>query len=185
MVDMSAQDRAHWDETYSSRGAPDPGAAAVPADFAAFEQEFPIDGMALDIACGRGGAAVWLARRGAQVWGFDVSEIAVEQARELAAHWGVTDRCRFSVADLDHGLPDGPPVDVIVCHRFRAPDLTAAIIDRLNVGGLLAISVLSEVGAGPGRYRAAPGELTAAFACLEPLAAGEGDGIAWLLARKA
>ncbi|MCV7002813.1 hypothetical protein H7J34_21825, partial [Mycolicibacterium alvei] len=40
----------------------------------------------------------------------------------------------------------------------------------------LAICVLSEVGAQPGRFRAAAGELEAAFAGLEALAAGECDG---------
>jgi hypothetical protein len=43
--------------------------------------------------------------------------------------------------------------------------------------------VLSEVGAAPGPFRAKPGELTAAFAELDPVAAGEGEGQAWLLAR--
>lgn len=52
-----------------------------------------------------------------------------------------------------------------------------------GAGRLLAIAVLSEVGAGPGPFRPAPGELTAAFADLEPIAAGEADGQAWLLAR--
>lgn len=184
MVGMSAQDRLHWDQTYASRGGPDPGTVAVPADFTAFAEEFPTEGTALDIACGRGGGAVWLARRGLQVWGMDVSEVALGQARDLAEHWQVSDRCRFSAADLDDGLPAGPPVDVIVCHRFRAPDLTTAIIDRLKPGCLLAVSVLSEVGAGPGRYRAAPGELVAAYAGLATVAAGEGDGISWLLARR-
>ncbi len=143
-----------------------------------------MSGTALDVACGRGGAAVWMARRGLQVWGVDVSEVAVAQARELAAHWQVAQRCRFSTADFDDGLPPGPAVEVIVCQRFRDPDLYGAIVDRLVPGGLLAISVLSEVGAEPGRYRAKPGELTAAFATLEAIASGEGEGIAWLLARK-
>ena len=45
------------------------------------------------------------------------------------------------------------------------------------------IAVLSEVGATPGPFRAAPGELSAAFAALEETVAGEGEGRAWLLAR--
>jgi hypothetical protein len=44
--------------------------------------------------------------------------------------------------------------------------------------------VLSEVGAGPGTYRAPPGELIAAFAGLDLIDEGEGDGIAWLMARR-
>lgn len=145
---------------------------------------FPTDGYALDLACGQGVASVWLARRGLTVWEVDVSAIAVDQARDLAVRSGVGGRCRFDIVDLDAGLPAGRPVDVIVCHRFRDRRLDEAIIERLAPGGLLAITALSAVGAEPGRFRAAPGELTTAFAQLEVIAAGEGNGEAWLLARK-
>ena len=76
-----------------------------------------------------------------------------------------------------------PPADVVLCHKFRDPRLDQAIIGRLAPGGLLAIAVLSEVGAAPGPFRAVAGELSAAFADLDEIAAGEGDGCAWLLAR--
>ena len=112
-----------------------------------------------------------------------MSAVAIEQARALAQRHSVGDRCRFSVADLDDGLPAGPSVEMILCHRFRDPRLYRAIVERLTPGGLLAISVLSEVGAEPGFFRAAAGELDLAFADLQAIAAGEGDGQAWLLAR--
>ena len=80
-------------------------------------------------------------------------------------------------------MPDGPPVDVIVCHKFRDRRLDQVFIDRLAPGGLLATAALSEVGAELGPFRAAPGELTVAFAELDVIAAGEGQGQAWLLAR--
>lgn len=145
---------------------------------------FPTTGQALDLACGQGQFAVWLARRGLKVWGLDVSEVAIRQAQDLALSSGVGERCRFDVMDLDDGLAAGPPAQVIVCHRFRDRRLDAAVIGRLAPGGLLAISALSEVGAAPGPFRAAAGELTAAFAEFDVLAAGEGDGKAWLLAKR-
>ena len=156
---------------------------APPDLLAANADAFPITGRALDLACGPGLSAVWLARRGLEVRGLDISPVAVSQARDLAERSGVGDRCRFDVVDLDRGLPAGPPVDVIVCHRFRDRRLYRAIIGRLAPDGLLAIAVLSEVGAAPGPFRAAPGELPAAFAGLDQIVAGEGDGYAWLLAR--
>ena len=113
----------------------------------------------------------------------DVSRVAIAQARDLARRSGVGDRCRFDVIDFDDGLPAGPPVDVVVCHKFRDRRLDQAIIERLSPGGLLAIAVFSEVAAAPGRFRAVAGELPAAFAELDPVAAGEGPGYAWLLAR--
>ncbi|KUI16993.1 SAM-dependent methyltransferase [Mycobacterium lehmannii] len=181
---MSEQDRVRWEERYQSREAPRAVAAELPAVFAPFANEFPTEGRALDLACGLGSASVWLARRGMEVWGVDISATAIRRARDLAARSGVSDRCRFDVVDLDLGLPAGLSVDAVVCHRFRDTRLDQPIIERLAPGGLLAISALSVVDAEPGRFRVAPGELVAAFAELTVIAAGEGNGEAWLLARK-
>ena len=115
--------------------------------------------------------------------GIDVSPVAVGLARELAERSGVGDRCRFDVADLDEGLPDGPSVDLIMCYLFRDPRLDPAIIERLAPGGLLAIAALSTVDVGPGPFRAGPGELRLAFAELDLIAESEGQGEAYLLAR--
>ncbi|OFB36132.1 SAM-dependent methyltransferase [Mycolicibacterium sp. (ex Dasyatis americana)] len=178
---MSEKDRIRWDAAYTDSG-PDE-TAALPEVFSDHADRFPRSGSALDIACGTGRAAMWLARRGLHVWGLDVSAVAINQARHSAVRQGVAARCRFDAADLDEGLPEGPAVDVVLCHRFRDPGLYPALAARLRPGGLLAICVLSEVGAQPGRFRAAAGELEAAFAGLEILAASEGDGQAWLVAR--
>ncbi|MEB3981728.1 class I SAM-dependent methyltransferase [Mycobacterium sp. 663a-19] len=180
---MTWEDRRRWDERHTSQGPAPAGAVEPPAVFAGHAQEFPTAGRALDVACGQGRGAVWLARRGLHVWGVDVSAVAIDQARDLAERNGVADRCRFDVVDLDGGLPDGPPVDVILCHKFRDRRLDRAMMGRLAPGGLLAIAVLSEVGAAPGPFRAAAGELPAAFAGLDVIAADEGEGCAWLLAR--
>jgi len=182
---MSDADRLRWDGQYATRGPGDVEMVSLPTVFVRHSQEFPSSGNALDLACGQGGTSIWLARRGLQVWGVDSSPVAIGQARDLAERCEVQERCRFSVVDLDGGLPAGEPVDAIVCHRFRAPRLYSAIVERLMPGGLLAISVLSEVGAGSGPYRASPGELSAAFAELDLIAEAEGDGVAWLMARSA
>lgn len=185
---MSEADRVRWDERYTGDGPAD-REAGPPTAFAQHTEVFGTSGTALELACGAGQASVWLALRGLRVHGVDVSPVAVAQARTLARRCGVARRCRFSVADLDDGLPaglpTGPPVDVILCHRFRDARLDRAIIERLAPGGLLAIAALSEVGARPGPFRVAAGELPAAFAGLTVVDAGEGDGLAWLLARKA
>jgi SAM-dependent methyltransferase len=177
-------DRAHWDGRYAPRDPVPVDAVAPPEPLARYEHLVPTVGTALDVACGQGVGAVWLARRGLAVEGLDVSAVAVERARDLARRSAVDDRCRFHVVDLDHGLPPGPPVDLVVCLRFRDPRLDPALVDRLRPGGLLVVTALSEVGARPGRFRVGPGELPAAFSALDLIAAGEGDGEAWLLARK-
>jgi SAM-dependent methyltransferase len=180
---VTDKDRVRWDNRYASRGPAPVAAVGPPPVLAPFDAMFPTAGHALDLACGQGLGAVWLARRGMDVWGFDVSPVAIGQARDLARRCGVGDRCRFDVVDLDNGLPAGPPVDVILCHQFRDRRLDRAAARRLAPGGLLAITALSEVGATPGPFRVAAGELPAAFADLDVIAAGEGQGEAWLLAR--
>lgn len=180
---MTEQDRRRWDERYAGLGPAPVSEVEPPGVLAPHAEVFPTAGHALDLACGQGLGSVWLARRGLDVVGLDISEVAISQARDLARRSGVGERCRFDVADLDDGLPAGPPVDVILCHKFRDRRLDQAIIKRLAPGGLLAIVALSEVDAVPGRVRAAPGELPAAFAELDLVAAGEGQGYAWLLAR--
>jgi SAM-dependent methyltransferase len=127
---------------------------------------------------------VWLALRGMEVTGIDVSPVAIDLARELASLSGVADRCRFEVHDLDDGLPDGPQMGLVFCHLFRDMRLDQAIIDRTAPGGTVAVATLSEVDAGPGQFRARPGELREAFGSLEVLAEGEANGIAWLIGRK-
>ncbi|MGH3961575.1 class I SAM-dependent methyltransferase [Mycobacterium sp.] len=180
---MTDEDRIRWDKTYTRQGPASVNPGDPPVVFAPYRDVFPASGRALDLACGQGLGAVWLARRGLDVWGLDVSLVAIGGARDLAHRAGVDDRCRFDVIDLDDGLPPGPPVDVILCHKFRDRRLDRAIIDRLSVGAVLAVSALSEVGGSPGPFRAGPGELLAAFAGLAVIAAGEGDGEAWLVAR--
>jgi 2-polyprenyl-3-methyl-5-hydroxy-6-metoxy-1,4-benzoquinol methylase len=180
---VSEEDRRRWDERYvdTDRAAAEP---MLPELFSPVEHLFPIEGRALEVACGRGALSVWLASRGMEVLGVDVSPVAMDVARELASRRGVADRCLFEVWDLDHGLPPGPTVDLVVCHMYREPRLDRELIERLAPGGLLAVASLSEVGAGPGRFRALPGELSEAFAELEVLAEAEGEGMTWLLGRK-
>src|SRR5262249_4513253 len=121
---------------------------------------------------------------GLDVWGVDVSPVAVGLARELAAGSTAPDNCRFDVVDLDEGLPAGPEGDVVHCHLFRDAPLHEPVIERLTAGGLLASAVRSEVGPGPGPFRARPGELLAAFGSLTVLAHGEAAGTAWFLGRR-
>jgi len=181
---VSAEDRARWDDRYVQRAPATAAQVVLPAAFAPYAGTFPTTGHALDLACGRGQVAIWLARRGLAVTGYDISPVAIEQARELAVSCEVGEHCRFEVVDLDAGLPAGPAADVIVCHKFRDARLDQHVLNRLAPGGLLAISALSEVGAAAGPFRIKAGELEGAFSTLEVIGAGAADGEAWLLARR-
>lgn len=183
---MSVADREHWDERYAAGGlAPVLDDPPLSPFLVPIEHLMPTTGHALELACGRGRGAVWLAMRGVDYWGVDVSPVAIGLARELARRSGVGDRCRFDVFDLDNGLPPGPPVDLLFCHLFVDRRLDEAVLDRLAPEGILVVVSLSEVGHGPGDFRIRPGELLDAFGSLEVLDHAESEGVARILARRA
>ena len=181
---MTEDDRARWDEQHAAVDAARPDHIGPPRHFAEHAEVFPTVGTALELACGNGRSSVWLAERGLEVTGIDVSSVAIDRARALADEVGAGARCHFLAVDLDDGLPDGPVFDVVLCHMFRDPTLYPTMLERLAPGGLLAMAVQSEADVGPGRYKARRGELTEAFAELEPIAADERGGFAWLLGRR-
>jgi SAM-dependent methyltransferase len=181
---VSDDDRVRWDARHAAaepRAPAPPGLLIGDPDLTA---AFPTTGRALDVACGRGAVAVWLAQRGMAVDAVDVAPAGLAAGARLAASSGVAGRIRWIAHDLDDGLPAGcaGPYDVVVCQLFRNPARYADLVAVLAPGGLLAVTVLSEVDAGPGAFRAGPGELRAAFSGLRVLLDREGDGEASLLA---
>jgi len=180
---VTGQDRDRWDARHAAVSEDRP----LPPDELRDRAELlPAGGRALDVACGRGAVAVWLALRGFVVDAVDVSGVGLTAAAGLAGRHGVAAAVRLTAHDLDVGLPDdcAGPYDVVVCQRYRDPRLYPRLVERLAAGGLLVVTVLSEVGDEPGRWRAAPGELRAAFGGLAVLAEREGNGEAGLLARR-
>jgi SAM-dependent methyltransferase len=61
----------------------------------------------LDVGCGTGDNAIWLAQHGFQVTGADVSDIALDKARAKAAQAGAA--CDFVLADFLKGKIGGAP----------------------------------------------------------------------------
>ncbi|OLT13077.1 methyltransferase type 12 [Pseudonocardia sp. CNS-139] len=183
---MSDADRQRWDARHGAVGAAGAAGAMPPDALRGREHLLPGGGRALDVACGRGGVAVWLAGRGFAVDAVDVSEVGLAAGAALAADAGAAGRVRWWAHDLDAGLPQGcaGPYDVVVCQRFREPALYPLLAGLLAPGGLLVVTVLSEVDEGPGPFRAAAGELLAAFGGLAVVDHRERDGEASLLARR-
>jgi len=76
-------------------------------------------GRALDLACGEGRNAVWLAQRGWQVTGVDFSEVGLAKAAQLAESRGV--EVDWVAADLlDYRPPAG--LDLVIAFYFQVPD---------------------------------------------------------------
>jgi SAM-dependent methyltransferase len=182
---VSDDDRVRWDARHAAAGPPSPAPPGLLTGAPELAAAFPAAGRALDVACGRGAVAVWLAQRGLTVDAVDVAPAGLAAGARLAAAAGVPGRVRWIAHDLDRGLPAGctGPYDVVVCQLFRDPARYADLAAALAPGGLLAVTVLSEVDAEPGPFRGGPGELRAAFSGLPVLLDRESDGEASLLAR--
>lgn len=84
-------------------------------------------GRSLDLACGEGADVLWLAERGWDATGIDLSEAAVARARETAAARGIGS-ARFLAADLEVWASDPPsvdgsaePFDLVTLSFFHSP----------------------------------------------------------------
>jgi SAM-dependent methyltransferase len=86
-------------------------------------------GRALDLACGEGRNAVWLARQGWTVTGVDFSEVGIAKGRRLAADHDVT--VEWVVGDVTDWTPAVDTFDLVIVFyvQLAAPD-RAAMLDR-------------------------------------------------------
>ncbi|MHB1924366.1 MAG: class I SAM-dependent methyltransferase [Acidimicrobiales bacterium] len=109
-------DPSAWDERYRSQ---DLVWGAKPNRFLAEEAAALPTGRALDLACGEGRNALWLAERGWQVTGVDFSRVAVDRARSLAAERGVT--ADFFEADVVDWEPPGQAFDLVIVFYLHLP----------------------------------------------------------------
>ncbi|MFI0040432.1 class I SAM-dependent methyltransferase [Streptomyces mutabilis] len=101
-------------------------------------------GRALDLGCGEGGDAVWLATHGWHVTAVDIAPTALQRLTQHAARAGVTDRVSAQQHDLAETFPAGT-FDLVSAQYLQTPyDLPRADILRraahaLTPGGLLLI----------------------------------------------
>ncbi|MFI9449911.1 methyltransferase domain-containing protein [Amycolatopsis sp. NPDC052450] len=123
-----------WDELHERRAAGTPKVNARLAEIAG-----PLTaGTALDLGCGGGGDALWLAARGWRVTAADISEAAVRALRERG---GPIKALRV---DLAEDFPDGT-FDLVSAQYFHTPfALDRARVLRtaagaVNPGGRLVV----------------------------------------------
>jgi ubiquinone/menaquinone biosynthesis C-methylase UbiE len=111
-------DAAGWDARYSKRELV---WGSQPNRFVAAELTGLGPGRALDVACGEGRNAIWLASRGWNATGVDFSSTGIDRARQLAADAGVGERVEFVVGDVVAGpLPAGG-FDAVVVAYLQLP----------------------------------------------------------------
>lgn len=82
-----------------------------------------VPGEALDVACGEGRNAVWLADRGWAVTGVDFSTVALDRARDLASQAGAEIEARLTwvQSDAHDSSGWGGPFDLVLMAYLHLP----------------------------------------------------------------
>lgn len=117
-------DASEWDERYA---AAELVWSAEPNRFLPDLVDGLSPGTALDVACGEGRNAVWLAEHGWAVTGVDFSSVAIEKAERIADRAGVT--VEYLVADLTDWQPDRH-FDLIIEFYLQVPAEQRSLIHR-------------------------------------------------------
>jgi SAM-dependent methyltransferase len=108
-------------------------------------------GTALDLGCGEGADAVWLAGRGWQVTAVDISEVALDRARARAAEAGLGDRIDWQRHDLGASFPAGT-FDLVSAQFLHSrgdlprEKVLRAAATAVNRGGVLLIEGHADFG---------------------------------------
>jgi SAM-dependent methyltransferase len=131
--------RDDWNERYAQKDLV--WTAAPNRRFVAEVVSLPA-GRALDLACGEGRNAVWLAERGWRVTGVDFSDVALAKAAELAAGRGVD--VDWVVADVLDYEPEPRGFDLVAVLYLQLPraELLHAVgsaVEAVAQGGTLLV----------------------------------------------
>lgn len=180
-------DRERWNARYREE---EPG--GTPVLLGRNLHLFPRSGRCLDVAGGSGQAGAILAARGMDVTVADISDVALDLARQRA------ERSRITLHLLEIDLAAEPfpagPWDLICCFNYLDRALFPVMIEQLAPGGQLALSLptrsnLERHEHPSERYLLEDGELRGLLGDLQPVTYEEGwsiDGrhIVETLARK-
>jgi SAM-dependent methyltransferase len=109
-----------WDERYGTMPALWSG---NPNRHLVTETEHLVPGTALDVGCGEGADAIWLAERGWRVTAADISVVALDRARGAAVARGpeVAARITWLHADLLELAPAAGSYDLVNMQYFHLP----------------------------------------------------------------
>lgn len=136
-------DKDFWDERYRSAqriwsGDPNPQLVAEVAGRP--------PGRALDVGCGEGADAIWLARQGWAVVGTDISSVALERAAQHARDTdpAASARIQWRQADLLTRPPEPDSFDLVSAQFMQLPPeprtrLFAALAAAVRAGGTLLV----------------------------------------------
>jgi SAM-dependent methyltransferase len=161
---MSEDDKNHWEKKYSGDGyEPSRNVSAL---LTAWLDDRP-PGSALDLACGTGRNALYLAEKGYEVTAIDISPQAIALAEQAAREKRL--KINWIVADLDAYAIPGQYDLIVISFFLVSKDMVPSIIKALKKAGLLLAEnhMLSpsstENEARKHRFHLKPGELRQRF----------------------
>jgi SAM-dependent methyltransferase len=136
----SEPERARWNRRYAS--ADRIHSTPLPNRFLVAEVSGMAPGRALDLACGAGRNAVWLAKQGWRVTAVDFSDVGLSMARELARARAVT--VDWIEADVVAWTPAARAWDLVCVLYLQLPatERRAALrhaVDAVGPGGTLLV----------------------------------------------
>ena len=114
-------DSADWDRRYA---AAELLWSAGPNRFLVAEVDGLPPGRALDLACGEGRNALWLAEQGWQATGVDFAAVAVERARRIAGERGLA--AAFEQADVLAYEPPAAAFHLVIVFYLQLPAVERA-----------------------------------------------------------
>ena len=137
----SLLNREHWDERYATEELI---WKADPNRFLVEELDALAPGTALDVACGEGRNAVWLASKGWRVTGVDFSRAGLAKAQRLAADRGL--EVTWVEADVVEWQPPEAFFDVVVVMYLHLPAEQRRQVLSHSAAALAPAGVLLVVG---------------------------------------
>jgi tellurite methyltransferase len=155
-------DLAEWDERYRAEAGSQQESPPTSLVVEVASRLKPA--RALDLACGTGRNALWLAERGWSVTAVDGSPAAIDILNKRAAERGLKVDAR--VVDLEHGgyTIERPQWKLILSCYYLQRDLLELAKRGVVPGGvMIVIGLLAEAGRKNAPYRLQPGELRGYF----------------------
>ncbi|MEU3310936.1 class I SAM-dependent methyltransferase [Nocardiopsis sp. NPDC006832] len=142
--------REFWEGRYHDEDSSSPDPGPSPAFTSLIEDPAlapPSMGTrrALELACGRGGDALWTAARGWHVTAVDISERVLAVLNERARRAGLADRLSTRHHDLALSVPEPEAWDLVYANHFHTPTdidrdaILRRVSDSVVEGGLLIV----------------------------------------------
>ncbi len=134
------QDRRKWNRIFSGR----PEMAPSAPEFLSRQRDALNPGSVLDLACGDGAAALFLAEAGFQVTAVDIADAGLTRLQHFALQRGLDIKTQLLDLDQPAGLAGLALFDNIVISRFKPPAaLWPYLVDQLAPEGVLALTTFN------------------------------------------